>query len=546
MSTSPSRPTTRARSLHPGSKTPTLSQAILSQLFVPLDGRYAGSGRAATTDAAAKTTTLSTVESATISRAQNLIDDYGGPVGHSDVTSADARAARGKAARAAVPFSAHASWERPDGRSSPIDLLEAQAEIRLPQLIPIRHGRMLVSEFTYYRGAALAMAADLATTPNSGLTVQLCGDAHLCNFGVFGSPERHLVFDVNDFDETAPGPWEWDVKRLAASLEVASRDSGFKKKERVSIVCNAVRSYRETIRLFSGMSMLEVWYSHLDLDRLLPQFQSLLDPTRTPGVWRAVSRARAHDTMHAFEKLCRLFEGEPRFISDPPLVMPIEELGTQVDNDELLAASTETILRDYAASLEPDRRHLMEQYRLVHLARKVVGVGSVGTDCWIALLVERDGRAPLLLQLKEAQRAVLEDYAGDSAFVNHGQRVVAGQRLMQSASDIFLGWVGFDWPRRGRRDYYVRQLTDWKGSADVRGMTPAGMELWGRMCGWILARAHARSGDRIAVASYLGKSDGFDRAIGDFAVAYADQNARDHQLLQDAVRTGRLEATTDL
>jgi uncharacterized protein (DUF2252 family) len=453
------------------------------------------------------------------------------------------RVARGKAARAEVPHEAHSVWSADLRRSHPIDLLEEQAKSRIRELVPIRHRRMLVSSFSYYRGAALPMAADLAATPDSGLRVQICGDAHLSNFGVFGSPERHLVFDVNDFDETAPGPWEWDVKRLAGSLEVAARDNEFTNKECNKIVRQAVASYRETMRQLAGLSMLEVWYTHLDVDQLLPRFHAALDPTRTPSVWHAVASARAHDSLHDVDKLCRLVDGEPRIQSDPPLVTPIEELaaGSDSADADLIGTSMETILREYGGSLDRDRRHLLEQYRVGHLARKVVGVGSVGTDCWIALMLERDREAPLLLQVKEARRSVLEEYTAASLFPNEGQRVVAGQRLMQTSSDIFLGWVAFEW-ERGRRDYYVRQLHDWKGSADIRGMTPAGMNLWGQMCGWTLARAHARSGDRVAIASYLGKSDAFDRAIVDFAISYADQSQRDHALLREAVESGRLDA----
>ncbi len=468
----------------------------------------------------------------------------GAPGSEPGTESTRERAARGKAARAAVPFEAHAAWVPPVDRRNPVDLLEEQSRNRIPDLVPIRHGRMLVSEFTYYRGAALPMTADLATTPDSGLRVQACGDAHLSNFGIFGSPERHLVFDVNDFDETAHGPWEWDVKRLATSLEVAGRDNDYRRKDRTSVVRQAVASYRETMRELSHASMLEVWYSHLDMDALLPQFQAELDSEHTPSVWHAVAKARAHDSMQAYDKLCHATEGEPRIISDPPLLIPVEELVTGVD-PAIIRDALQGIIRSYTRSLESDRRCLFEQYRFVHLARKVVGVGSVGTDSWIALFLERDRESPLLLQIKEAQAAVLEEFTAKSPFANHGQRVVAGQRLMQATSDIFLGWERFD-GHLGVRDYYIRQLRDWKGSADISGMTVAGMALWGRMCGWTLARAHARSGDRIAIGSYLGKTDGFDRAIAEFADAYADQNERDYGLLQAAVRAGRLGADTRL
>ena len=402
---------------------------------------------------------------------------------------------------------------------------------------------MLVSPFAYFRGAALPMASDLASTPRSGLTVQLCGDSHLSNFGMFGSPERHLFFDVNDFDETAPGPWEWDVKRLAASLEIAGRDSDFDEGERKRIVRLAVGSYRQTMRELSRRSMLEVWYAHLDMSELLPRFRSLLDPKKTPSVWRAIDKARAHDSHQAFDKLCHVLEDEPRIISDPPLILPVEELLVHVDGEVLLEAM-QAFIGSYHRTLPPDRRQLLDQYRLVHLARKVVGVGSVGTEAWILLLLD-EHRSPLLLQVKEADTSVLEQFTSKSKFSNHGERVVAGQHLMQAASDILLGWERFDFVGK-ERDYYVRQLRDWKGSADIAGMTPAGMQLWGQMCGWTLARGHARSGDRIAIASYLGKSEEFDRAIVDFSIAYADQNERDYRMLQQAVASGRLAAETGI
>jgi uncharacterized protein (DUF2252 family) len=457
-------------------------------------------------------------------------------VEHSSVAE---RAVRGKIARAKVPRSSHAFWERSQHRVDPVDLLEEQAKTRAPDLVPIRHGRMLVSPFTYFRGAALPMASDLACTEDSGIKVQLCGDAHLSNFGIFGSPERHLFFDVNDFDETALGPWEWDVKRLTTSLEVAGRENGFTSKQRKRIVRSAVRSYRETMTELAGMPMLGVWYAHLDMDELLPKFKSLLNPKKTPSVWRAIAKARAHDSHQAFDKLCHVLDGEPRIISDPPLIMPVEEFVEGVA-PEVALEGLHTIIRSYRRTLEADRRHLLEGYRFVHLARKVVGVGSVGTEAWILLLLDDRG-SPLLLQVKEADTSVLEQFTVKSRFSNHGQRVVSGQRLMQAASDIFLGWERFAW-KGHQRDYYIRQLRDWKGSADIAGMTAAGMELWGQMCGWTLSRGHARSGDRVAIASYLGKSDVFDRAIADFSVAYADQNELDYRALQEAVANGRLAA----
>jgi uncharacterized protein (DUF2252 family) len=455
--------------------------------------------------------------------------------------SANERVARGKAARAEVSRSSHAVWEPPSDRTSPVDLLERQAKTRIPELVPIRHGRMLASPFSYFRGAALPMASDLATTPNSGLLAQICGDAHLCNFGVFGSPERHLFFDVNDFDETAAGPWEWDVKRLAASLEIAGRDNGFPEQARKSVVRRAVRSYREAMLEFAQMPMLKVWYAHLDVDEMLPRFHSSLDRTQTPAVWKAITKARAHDSVQAFSKLAEVVDGQCRILHQPPLITPVEDLEDGIDPEAVLEAM-DGFLRSYQDTLRGEERDLIEQYRFAHAARKVVGVGSVGTQAWIVLLLD-DQDDPLFLQVKEADASVIEEFTSPSEFSNHGERVVAGQRLMQAASDIFLGWERFDW-LGAERDYYIRQLRDWKGSADIAGMTHAGMELWGRMCGWTLARAHARSGDRVAIAAYLGKSDTFDRAIGKFSVAYADQNERDYHALKEAVASGRLTAET--
>ena len=457
--------------------------------------------------------------------------------------SAAERAASGKSARKAVPRSSHGRWEPFVGRGDPIELLERQAESRIGELVPIRHGRMLLSPLSYFRGAALPMASDLAATPISGLQVQLCGDAHLSNFGIFGSPERRLVFDINDFDETARGPWEWDVKRLAASLEVAGRESGFRTAERSRIVRRAVRSYRAAMREFSSMSMLEVWYQHLDLDDLLPRFRSLLDRKKTPSVWQAIAKARAHDHLQAFDKLARVVDGQCRIVSAPPLIVPVEEIIVGVDS-VVLSETLQSLIESYQRTLLANQQHLLGQYRLAHLARKVVGVGSVGSEAWILLLLDGRG-SPLFLQVKEAEASVLEEFASKSDFSNHGQRVVVGQQLIQEASDIFLGWDRFRW--RGReRDFYIRQLKDWKGSADVAGMTAAGMALWGQMCGWTLARAHARTGDRIAIAAYLGGSDAFDRAICAFAVAYAEQNDRDYRALGEAVARGRLTAHTGL
>ena len=448
------------------------------------------------------------------------------------------RAQRGKAARAELPRSSHAGFDPSEHRPDPVALLEEQATSRVPELVPIRYGRMMVSAFTFYRGAALIMASDLAGTPSSGLHVQICGDAHLSNFGVFGSAERRLIFDMNDFDETLPGPWEWDVKRFAASLEIAGRDNGWDDATRSKIVLAGVGQYREIMTRAAGMRNLEVWYSKIDIEDLKPIVTAQLDKKRMKTLDKNLAKARTKDSMHAFEKLTHEVDGEPRIISDPPLIVPIEEL-TDMDRDALYGALA-GVIRSYRRTLSNDRRHLLDDFHMVHVARKVVGVGSVGTRAWIILLLGRDGQDPLFLQAKEAEESVLERFVGVSRYANHGQRVVAGQRLMQATSDIFLGWDRVQGLDTQRRDFYIRQLKDWKGSAEIATMEPAGMVAYARLCAATMARAHARSGDRIAIASYLGKGDTFDRAIGEFSVAYADQNERDHAALLQAVKDGRI------
>ncbi len=465
------------------------------------------------------------------------------PVPH--LTRAE-RVARGKAARSKVPRSAHAEIEFPGSRD-PVALLEEQAASRVPELVPIRYGRMLASPFAFYRGGALIMAADLAQTPSSDLRVQLCGDAHLSNFGVFGSPERNLVFDINDFDETAPGPWESDLKRLAASFAIGGRENGFSKKERRAALLETVGAYREAMAVFAQMSNLEVWYSHLSVEQAVAEFSAGVDAKRLRKFEANVEKSRTKDSMHAFEKLTHVVDGEPRILSDPPLIVPIDELlPTQMERDAL-EQEAHNLIRSYRRTLETDRRHLLEEFRFVDLARKVVGVGSVGTRAWIALLLGADEQDPLFLQIKEAQPSVLERFVGKSEYSNCGQRVVAGQRLMQAVSDIFLGWQHTSSGLDGQeRDFYVRQLKDWKGSFAFEALVPAGAAAYGRACGWTLARAHARSGDRVAIASYLGKSNVFDRAIAAFAETYADQNERDYEALRHAVEDGRIKAQTGL
>jgi len=456
------------------------------------------------------------------------------------------RAARGKAARAQVPRSSQAVIEFPEPRD-PIGLLEEQATSRVPELVPIRYGRMLASPFAFYRGGALIMAADLARTPNSGLRVQLCGDAHLSNFGVFASPERNLVFDINDFDETAPGPWEWDVKRLAASFAIGGRENGFSAAERRRAALATVRAYRQAITEFAGMPNLKVWYSSLPVERAVREFTAGTDPKRLKKATADIAKSRTKDSMRAFEKLTHLVDGRPRIISEPPLIVPIDQLLPADADREAVRNEVRTLIRTYRRTLESDRQHLLEAFRFVDLARKVVGVGSVGTRAWIALLLGTDDHDPLFLQIKEAQRSVLEEFVGKSEYQNCGQRVVAGQRLMQATSDIFLGWehvsAGFDGEER---DYYVRQLKDWKGSFAFEALSPMGAAAYGRACGWTLARAHARFGDRIALAGYLGRGDVFDEATAAFAETYADQNQRDYDLLKQAARSGRITAETGL
>jgi uncharacterized protein (DUF2252 family) len=451
----------------------------------------------------------------------------------------------GRERRKAVPRSSHAEWTPPSGRPDPVGILEEQAEERVPDLIGIRHGRMAASPFAYFRGAAAPMAWDLGHLPATDIRVQCCGDAHLLNFGMFGAEDRRLVFDVNDFDETLPGPFEWDVKRLAASLEIAGRENGFKRKPRRAVVLAAAAGYRHAMREFARQPNLAVWYAHLNLDRELDNIRPLLEPARAKRTAARLAKVRTRDSLQAFDKLTTVVDSVPRIISDPPLIVPITELLNDMDAGALFS-QLRSLLSSYRRTLPSDRKHLLDQYRLVDMARKVVGVGSVGTRAWIALMEGVDGSDPMFLQIKEAQTSVLEEFAGFSGYANHGQRVVVGQHLMQATSDIFLGWqraVGVD---DVPRDYYVRQLRDWKYSVVPEEMIPSGMAVYAGMCGWTLARAHARSGDRVAIAAYLGGKDTFDEAIVEFACAYADQNDRDYAALEAAAASGRLEVRAGL
>ncbi|GAA4397332.1 DUF2252 domain-containing protein [Fodinibacter luteus] len=456
------------------------------------------------------------------------------------------RVARGKAARNDTPRGSHGRWAPPDNRPDPVALLEEQAASRVPELVPVRYGRMMTSPFAFFRGAALIMASDLAAAPRSGLRAQICGDAHLSNFGLFASPERHLLFDINDFDETLPGPWEWDVKRLAASFEVAGRERGFAPTARRDVIVAAVAEYRERMKQLATARNLDVWYARIEVEALFAELAVTATKKQQARARATVDKARTRDSLQAFSKLTHVVDGERRIVSDAPLLVPIEDLLPAGRVRDEVEDELRGLIRSYRRTLETDRRELLEGFRYVHAARKVVGVGSVGTRAWILLLLGRDEQDPLFLQAKEAQESVLERFVGTSRYANHGQRVVAGQRLMQAASDIFLGWQRVTGLDGQTRDFYLRQLRDWKGSADIDAMPAHTMALYAKMCGATLARAHARSGDRIAIASYLGSGDVFDRAIADFAVAYADQNERDHQALLDAVASGRLEARTGL
>ena len=457
------------------------------------------------------------------------------------------RIARGRTARSTVPRSAHGTWVPSPTRPDPVALLEEQAASRVADLVPIRYGRMLVSPFTFYRGAALIMAADLATTPDTGITVQLCGDAHLSNFGVFGSPERRMLFDINDFDETLPGPWEWDIKRMAASFEIMGRHRGFDAAERRTAVVAGVAEYRERMREAAGLGTLAAWYDQLDATVLLNLVRAerranRLDKKEAKSAELRVSQAYARDSARVLAKRADKVGGELRIVADPPVIVPIEDLPRAEEWDEPTPL-IKALLAQYRDTLGR-QGHPIEEFGYIHAARKVVGVGSVGTRCYILLLMGRDHNDPLFLQVKEAQASVLERFAGPSTFPHHGERVVAGQRLMQAATDIFLGWQRIKGLDGVTRDYYVRQFHDWKGGAEVELLLPPGAAFYARLCGATLARAHARWGDRIAIAAYLGKGDAFDQAIADFSVTYADQNERDYHAFAAAVEAGRITAVT--
>jgi uncharacterized protein (DUF2252 family) len=464
------------------------------------------------------------------------------PARSQEPAASDSRA-QGKAARSTAPRASHADFQPAAGRSDPVELLERQARTRVPELVPIRYGRMLASPFAFYRGAAAIMAEDLASSPRSGLRVQCCGDAHLANFGVFASPDRRLVFDVNDFDEALPGPWEWDVKRLAVSVLIAAQSNDFHKRDQRRAVLDSVSSYRNSMASFASMGELEVWYSRFEVERWLAKYTAQFRPRDVKRTQKALAKARTKDSHSALSKLTQVVDGEVRIVDQSPLIVPIDKLAQGAKREQIMT-DLRRILGAYRESLPTERRGLFDQFELVDLAHKVVGVGSVGLEAWIALLLGRVDSEPLFLQIKQAQPSVLAQYAGGSEFEHHGERVVVGQRLMQASSDVLLGWLCVDAGTEEQRDYYVRQLKDWKGSAELEQMDPESLAVYGQMCGWTLARAHARSGDRVAIAAYLGSGDSFDQAIVAFAQAYAEQNERDYLAVDAAVKSGRIVAET--
>jgi uncharacterized protein (DUF2252 family) len=489
-----------------------------------------------------------TVETAAVAPGQRLPRSDGSPP--APRRSPAERAEQGLAARRLLPPGDQGQLLLPARRPDPIAVLEEQARTRVPELVPVRHGRMMVSPFTFFRGHAKGMAIDLGAAPVSGLRVQMCGDAHLSNFGLFASPERRLLFDINDFDESLPGPWEWDVKRLATSLVVAGRGNGFSRKARRRLVVKMVRQYRDATAQFASMRTLDVWYARADIDEVRAMFHDQMSASRRKTLDKTLAKARANDSLRAFGKLTQIVDGEVRIKSDPPLLVPIGDLLPETGRQEL-AAQVSGLLKSYRRTLANDRRYLLDRFEFVDLARKVVGVGSVGTRCWIVLLRGRDHDDPLFLQVKEAEPSVLRAHVPTgmkqrNAPRSEGERVVSGQRLMQAASDIFLGWDRIQGMDGQERDFYVRQLRDMKASAVVEEMDPDRMTTYGQLCGWTLARAHARSGDAIATAAYIGDDDAFPEAMAEFAELYADQTERDHTQFVEAVRAGRLQAESGL
>jgi uncharacterized protein (DUF2252 family) len=455
----------------------------------------------------------------------------------------DERREVGRAARKRLRRRDLAKFEPLDDSRDPVALLQMDDEGRLEDLIPIRYGRMLTSPFAFYRGAASLMANDLARSPHTDLFAQLCGDAHLSNFGLFAAPDRRLVFDLNDFDETLPGPWEWDLKRLAASTVIAGRNIGATAEESHQAVVALCNSYRDRVRELSEMSNLEVWHQRLEVDKLVALLKANARKDSAKTVSKMATKAYTKDSIREFDKLTEVVDGKLRIAAAPPIIVPIEDVA-QSFNIEVSAEFIEnfvaTVIGTYKQRLLADRKHLLDQYEIVHMARKIVGVGSVGTRVWIVLLIGRDAGDPLFLQVKESGPSVYERYLGKSEYEFSGQRVIAGQRLMQGASDPLLGWDNFKSPDGIEREFYVRQLKDWKGSANLDKFTPTQLREYAVLCARVLGRAHARSGDRIAIASYIGKGDALGHALGEFAAAYADQNDRDYARMKEAVADGRI------
>ncbi len=453
----------------------------------------------------------------------------------------------GREARKLAPRSSQAEWTPGPDRVGPLEVLAEQDKTRVPELVPVRYGRMLASAFTFYRGAAGIMAADLAASPDSGLRVQLCGDAHLSNFGVFQAPDRRLVFDINDFDETLPGPFEWDVKRLAASVAIGARDRGFEASEAETAVLASVSAYRTAMAQFAAIGELDVWYARLDVEGAASQWQQDAKKAARRRLEKNLDKARNKGSLRALRKLTEAVDGQIRIADRPPLLVPIDKLAAREGRDPAeIRTMIEALLDSYRESLDEQARVLASRYHYVDAAHKVVGVGSVGARAWIALLLGRDAEDPLFLQMKEAGPSVLEPFAGASEFENHGHRVVAGQRLTQAASDVLLGWLSVEGIDGKKRDFYVRQLWDGKGSAEIETMSAPTMATYAGLCGWSLARAHARTGDREAIAAYLGQGDKFDRAIAAFSEAYADQNEADYQVVLDAERSGALKVESGI
>lgn len=466
------------------------------------------------------------------------------PSGLAGPASRDEYVGLGREARRALPLDAHAELNPPPGQD-PVAILEAQSATRVPQLIPVRYGRMLVDPFTFYRGSAAIMADDLGQAAHSGLTTQLCGDAHVSNFGFFASPERRLKFDLNDFDETFPGPFEWDVKRLAASLEIAGRANGYRRKDRARIVRDTVGRYREAMRGFAKMPTLDVWYAQVEVEPKLERLRSMASKGTYKATRKVTDKARTRTSEQALGKLTATVDGATRFASVPPVLVPLRDLSPAHAQD--LGSWIRDLVTQYQATLRPDRRVLLDRFAVVDIAHRVVGVGSVGTQAWVLLCSDSLGQ-PLVLQAKEAVASVLEPFVDGPTYASHGQRVVEGQRLIQSASDIFLGWLRV--PGEASldgggpdRDYYIRQFRDWKGSYVIESMSPDVLRDVGAACAWTMARAHARAGNRVAIAAYLGRKDTFDTALTRFATAYADKGEADFAQLREAVADGRLPST---